>query len=184
MSLLRLNAWVGYFGRCLFFSFMLVMLVNDVFAQQKITGVVKNANGTQPLENVSIQVKGTQRGTTSSASGAFSIEAAENEILVFSSVGYQQTEVRVKKQGQININLPDASNELESVVVTALGISRKEKALGYAVSDIKGEQLTEAMSNNWTNALSGKVAGLNMLKSGGGPAGSNKIILRGENSLS
>ncbi len=76
------------------------------------------------------------------------------------------------------------SSALNEVVVTALGIKREEKALGYSVSTVKNEELTNAISNNWTDALSGKVAGLNLVKSGGGPAGTNKIILRGENSLS
>jgi TonB-linked SusC/RagA family outer membrane protein len=184
MSGISFEVHFKHFARHFMLSMFLLTTAIAVFAQQNIRGVVRNASGAQPLENVSIQVKGTQRGTTTDANGNFSIQANENETLVFTSVGYQQTEVRIRKQESININLPEASNELEGVVVTALGITRKEKALGYAVSDIKGEALTEAMSNNWTNALSGKVAGLNMLKSGGGPAGSNKIILRGENSLS
>jgi len=72
---------------------------------------------------------------------------------------------------------------MESVVVTALGIKREEKALGYSVAKVKGEELTEALSSNWTDALSGKVAGLNLVRSNSGPAGSNKIILRGESNL-
>ena len=155
-----------------------------LIAQQKITGVITNATTSQPVENVSVQVKGTARGTTSNENGSFTIDVSPNETLVFSSVGYQASELRVRNQSNITVALTPTSGELEGVVVTALGITRKEKALGYAVSDIKGEELTEAMSNNWSNALTGKVAGLNMLKSGGGPAGSNKIILRGENSLS
>src|SRR5688572_14278798 len=163
----------------LLMSLSIVLCSTVLFAQQKITGVIRNTTTNQPVENVTIQVKGTQRGTTSAANGSFTIEASPDETLVISSVGFQPTEVRVRNQGNLTISLTELSNELEGVVVTALGITRKEKALGFSVSELKGEELTDAMSNNWTNALSGKVAGLNMLKSGGGPAGSNRIVLRG-----
>ncbi len=153
-----------------------------LLAQQRITGVVTNA-ANQPVPDVSVSVKGTSRGTTTNAQGAYAIEARETETLVFSSVGMEVQEVAVGNKRVINVILNASAQEMEGVVVTALGITRKEKALGYSVTDVKGDELTEALSNNWTNSLSGRVAGLNMLKSGGGPSGSNKIILRGENSL-
>jgi TonB-dependent SusC/RagA subfamily outer membrane receptor len=93
--------------------------------------------------------------------------------------------VIVRANGRVNLNiaLKPSSAALTEVVVTALGIKREEKALGYAATSVKGEQLTNAISGNWTDALSGKVAGLNLIRSNSGPAGSNKIILRGENNL-
>ncbi len=81
------------------------------------------------------------------------------------------------------IRLRPAASQLSNVMVTALGIKRQERALGYAVTKVDNEQLTDAVSGNWLDALSGKVAGLNMIRSNSGPAGSNKIILRGENNL-
>lgn len=153
-----------------------------LLAQQRITGVVTNATN-QPIPDVSVQVKGSARGTTTNAQGAFAIDARETETLVFSSVGMASKEVQVGAQRIINVTLAESTQEMEAVVVTALGITRKEKAVAYSVSTVKGDELTEALSNNWTNSLSGRVVGLNMLKSGGGPSGSNKIILRGENSL-
>src|SRR5690606_5993513 len=84
----------------------------------------------------------------------------------------------------ITIVMESANIALTEVAVTALGIRREEKSLGYSVSTVQGEDLTNALSNNWTDALSGKVAGLKLVKSGGGPAGSTKIILRAETSLS
>ncbi|MBJ6119426.1 SusC/RagA family TonB-linked outer membrane protein [Pontibacter sp. BT310] len=120
----------------------------------------------------------------SNAEGNFKVDVAVGTVLSFRFVGYQQQNVTVTKaEENLAVTLPLDSKQLSEVVVTALGIKREEKALGYAISQVKGEDLTNAVSNNWTDALSGKVAGLNMVKSGGGPAGSNKIILRGENNL-
>src|SRR6185295_4739034 len=75
------------------------------------------------------------------------------------------------------------TKDMDAVVVTALGIPKRERSLGYAATTVQGDDLTEAMPANWTDALSGKVAGLSMIRSGSGPTASNKIILRGENNL-
>jgi TonB-linked SusC/RagA family outer membrane protein len=103
--------------------------------------------------------------------------------LFFSAVGYVASEANTGNKSVINIELKKRSNDLEGVVVTALGIKREERSLGYSATVVKGEELTGALSGNWTDALSGKVAGLNLIRSNSGPAGSNKIILRGENNL-
>lgn len=168
----------------LLLCWLLSMVTVVVFAQQKtITGMVKNAENGSPLARASVQIKGANTGTTTDEKGAFTIIASDNQVLVVSAIGFNTLEKRVGNSTVINFELATTSTELENVVVTALGIKRDEKALGYSVSKVKGEEVTDAMSNNWTNALTGKVAGLNLLKSGGGPSGSNKIILRGENSL-
>src|SRR5690606_35700519 len=104
--------------------------------------------------------------------------------LVFTLLGYKSTEVVIGDRSTINVSLQQQKMEVEEIVVTALGIKREEKSLGYSVTKVSGDELMDAVSNNWTDALSGKVAGLNLIKSGGGPAGTNKIILRGESSLS
>jgi len=163
-------------------SATLLLSTLAMLAQQRITGVVTNATN-QPVPDVSVQVKGTARGTTTNAQGAYAIDAREGEVLVFTVVGMATQEKTVSSQRTINVKMSEATQEMEGVVVTALGISRKEKALGYSAPVIAGEELTNAVASNWTDALSGKVAGLNMVRSGSGPAGSNKIILRGENNL-
>ncbi len=171
-------------GKHLLLGLMLTMSCFIVSAQQKtVTGQVKNAEDGSPLTKATVQIKGTNIGTTTDDKGAYTIMAENNQALVVSAVGYAPMEQQVKNQSVINFNLQSSTMELEGVVVTALGIRREEKALGYSVSKIKTEELTDAISNNWTNALSGKVAGINLIKSGGGPSGSNKIVLRGENSL-
>jgi TonB-linked SusC/RagA family outer membrane protein len=170
-------------GKHLTLILFLLLAVFAASAQKTITGVVKNSEDGTPLAKASVQVKGTATGTTTDDKGAYTIKANESQTLVVSAIGFTPVETRVGGKSEINFELINSSKELDEVVVTALGIKRDEKALGYSISKVKGEDLTEAMSNNWTNALTGKVAGLNLLKSGGGPSGSNKIVLRGENSL-
>ncbi|NML21896.1 SusC/RagA family TonB-linked outer membrane protein [Pseudoflavitalea sp. G-6-1-2] len=165
-------------------SALFVMVCTVVLAQQKkISGTIINPADNKPLSNISVVVKGTSRGTTTDEKGNFSLSAAEGETLIISAVGYKNREIKVSKDNTISIQLLSSSNEMESVVVTALGIKRDEKALGYSVTKLGTEELTDAMSNNWTNSLQGKVAGLSLLKSGGGPAGTNRISLRGDKTL-
>jgi TonB-linked SusC/RagA family outer membrane protein len=168
----------------LLLSVILMTMCMQVFAQQrKISGLVTNPSDGKPLTGISVLVKGTARGTTTGVDGRFSIGAAENETIVFSGIGFETREIKLGKQEELSVQMVESVGQLADVVVTALGIRREERALGYAVSKLDGEEITDAMSNNWTNAMTGKVAGLNLLKSGGGPSGTNKIVLRGENSL-
>jgi TonB-linked SusC/RagA family outer membrane protein len=163
---------------------LVVMAGNASLAQQKkITGVVTNPVDNTPVVNASVMVKGTARGTTTDLKGRFTINAAGNERLIISAVGFQVREVAINGRDSLSVQLLLADQQLEGVVVTALGIRREERTLGYATTVVKGEQLTDATSGNWTDALSGKVPGLNLIRSNSGPTGSNKIILRGENNL-
>lgn len=153
-------------------------------AQQKtVTGTVRSAQTLEPIANATVLVKGTTRGTSTNEKGQYSLSASPKETISISAVGYILYEALVGNRFEISIDLASDDKQMEEVVVTALGIKRNEKALGYSISTVKGEDLTDAISNNWTDALTGKVAGLNLVKSGGGPAGSNQIILRGETSL-
>ena len=165
-------------------SLMLILFASDALAQQKtVNGSVKNAEDGTPLAAVTIQVKGTNIGTTTDPNGNFSIKAFDNQILVASAVGFAPLENRVGNRNVINFNLTLTTGELEGVVVTALGIKRAEKALGYSAQQISGEDLNEARSNNWSSALSGKVAGLQLLSAGSGPLSSTRVTLRGDISL-
>jgi len=152
-------------------------------AQTTITGTVRSGENNQPVVGASVSVKGTQTTVVTNAQGVYSVKASAGQTLLVTAIGYKATEQKVGSGAVIDFTLPSASTEMENVVVTALGIRREEKALGYSVTKVGGEDLTEAMSNNWTNALTGKVAGLNLVKSGGGPSGSNKIVLRGDNAI-
>jgi TonB-linked SusC/RagA family outer membrane protein len=152
--------------------------------QIRVTGTVVDKDNLG-IPNVSVTIKGTKVVELTNMDGKFSINVPNADaVLVFNFLGFAPTEVKVGNQTNLKVVLKENVEALNEVVVTALGIKREEKSLGYSVTQVKGEELTDALSNNWTDALTGKVAGLNMIKSGGGPAGSNKIILRGESSLS
>lgn len=165
-------------------------------AQEKTTvnGTI-TGEGSFYLKDVSVILKSTDSvniyKAKTSVSGVFSIpNVLTNKIynITLFKPAYQKMELRGYRfhSGKINSMLltMTKSSDLEEVVVTtALGIKREQRSLGFAESTITGEQLTEAISNNWTDALSGKVAGLNLIRSNAGPSGSNKIILRGDNNL-
>ncbi|HTG55685.1 MAG TPA: TonB-dependent receptor plug domain-containing protein, partial [Niabella sp.] len=144
---------------------------------------MKSSDDNVPLADISIQVEKSSRGAITDKNGQFTILAGTGETLSFSGIGFNVYSVTLQAQSHLDVVLVPASNQMDSVVVTALGIRREEKALGYSITSVKGSELTDAISNNWTDALTGKVAGLNLVKSGAGPAGSNQIILRGETSL-
>ena len=164
-------------------SVMLIFLSAFAFAQSKtITGMVRGEGG-QPVAQATIQIKSTRSTVVTNDRGAYTITGNVGQVIVVTAVGFKAMEKTIGTESSIDFDLSSSSAELDNVVVTALGIRREEKALGYSVTKVKSEDLTDAISNNWTNALTGKVAGINLIKSGGGPAGSNKIVLRGENSL-
>lgn len=108
------------------FGTLLLLSTQTAFAQQRISGVVTNATN-QPVANVSVQVKGTGRGVITNTQGAYTIEAASSETLVFSSVGMETREIPIGNQRVINVTLGGSSQQMEEVVITALGISRKQK---------------------------------------------------------
>jgi len=148
-----------------------------------VTGVVTNEKG-EPLSGVTIQVKGVQRNALTNEKGEFRIQADENEVLVFSSVGYSPKEVTLGKASTLQVTLTQAETSLNTIVITALGIRRSEKSLTYATQQISGEQLTTVKTDNLVNSLNGKVAGLTISPSASGVGGSAKVILRGSRSAS
>jgi TonB-linked SusC/RagA family outer membrane protein len=174
--------WLNNYSKVLLTA-ILLFASTVLLAQTTITGTVKSADDAQPVAKATVQVKGTKTFVVTDDKGAFSVKASAGQTLVVTAVGFQALEKTVGAQTVINFELASTSTEMENVVVTALGIRREEKALGYSVTKVGGEEITDAISNNWTNSLTGKVAGINLVKSGGGPAGTNKVILRGENSL-
>ncbi|GAB3924591.1 SusC/RagA family TonB-linked outer membrane protein [Mucilaginibacter myungsuensis] len=154
--------------------------------QQNVTvkGTVLDETDNSPLPSVTIVDAQRKPVGTTDINGNFNISVPRGTELTFSFVGYApKKHVVTGAQEKLIIKIASSTSDLNEVVVTALGIKREEKALGYAVTNIKNKELTDAMPNNWTDALQGKVAGLNLIKSGGGPAGTSKIILRGETNL-
>lgn len=149
-----------------------------------VTGLVTSLVDNTALPGVSIVVRGTQRGTLTNASGEYSIEVPGNDaILVFSFIGFRTEEVPVNGRREINIALSESIEALDEVVVTALGITRKEKSLGYSVGKVSGENLTRVVQENAINSLAGKVTGV-QISSTGGTGSSVSMIIRGATSLS
>lgn len=146
------------------------------------TGVVKDSTGDTVI-GASVVVKGTTQGTITGLDGDFTLEGVKKgAVIQISFVGYQTVEVVWNGQ-PLNVELKDDSQTLQEVVVTALGIKREKKALGYAMQEVKGDALVAARENNLANALTGKVSGVQIIRSSNGPAGSSKIQLRGSNSV-
>ncbi|MBJ7879799.1 SusC/RagA family TonB-linked outer membrane protein [Gelidibacter salicanalis] len=153
-------------------------------AQTTVKGVVVDAASSLGLPGVSVVVKGTSKGVTTDFDGNYSIEVSDTEsILQFSYVGFTTQEIAVNGNSTINVSLIEDVSKLDEVVVTALGIKRERKSLGYSVQEVKGETLTDTREPNVVNALSGKIAGVQIIKGSNGPAGSSKIVLRGNSSL-
>ena len=146
------------------------------------TGVVVDATG-ETVIGASVVVKGTTNGTITGLDGDFSLSnVKKGDIIQISFVGYQTVEIPWDGQ-PMNVTLQDDTQTLGEVVVTALGIKREKKALGYAMQEVKGDALLEARETNLANALTGKVSGVQIIRSSNGPGGSSKIQLRGANSV-
>ncbi len=148
----------------------------------EITGVVLDDAG-QPLAGASVTVKGTRTSVATNSEGRFTINAETNQILVFSYVGHQTQEVPLSGRTNVTITLAKASGEMEQVVMTALGISKKTKSLTYNVQEIKGEELIKVKDANFVNGLAGRVAGATVNTSATGIGGSTRVVLRGAKSL-
>lgn len=151
----------------------------------QVTGKVLAVKGGQPLPGSTIEEIGSGHKTTTDSTGRFSITVKNSQtILIVTYTGYVPLEVKAEAGQFIKIHLEEESNELDKVVVTALGITRKERSLGYSVAQVDGDALTEGHENNAIVALSGKVAGVDISQSSAGPTGSTRVIIRGNSELS
>lgn len=160
-----------------------VLLCSYVFAQaQTITGVVQDLSG-EPLIGATVAVKGTTNGTLTDADGKYSISAGSNSVLVVSLIGFKAKEVQVASKTMINVTLEEDTRQLDEVVVTALGVRKESKKLGYAISTVSASDLTKASAPNLGSALYGKAAGVRIQTAPGGIAGAISINVRGLNSI-
>ena len=146
----------------------------------KVTGKVSDATG--PIIGASVVEKGTANGTITDLDGNFSLNVKAGATLVVSYVGYKSEEVKAGR-GPLNITLKEDAKALDEVVVTALGIKRERKALGYGIDEVKGEALTKAKETNLINSMAGRVPGLVVSQTAGGPSGSTRVILRGSTEM-
>ncbi|KAA6340323.1 TonB-dependent receptor SusC [termite gut metagenome] len=156
--------------------------VNESWQDSKITGTVEDTSG--PIIGASVVVKGTSNGVITDVNGNFSLSGiTRGAIIQISYVGYVPQEIVYEGQSTLQISLQEDAQTLDEVVVTALGIKREKKALGYAMQEVKGDKLTETRDANVANALAGKVAGVQIRQNGTGVGGSTKILIRGNNSI-
>ncbi|MBP6498916.1 MAG: SusC/RagA family TonB-linked outer membrane protein, partial [Phocaeicola sp.] len=146
-----------------------------------VTGTVTDATG--PVIGASVIEKGnTTNGTITDLDGKFTLNVAPGATLVISYIGYKTIEIEASKK-PLNIVMAEDSKVLNEVVVTALGIKRERKALGYGVDEVKGESLTKAKETNVINSMAGRVPGLVVSQTAGGPSGSTRVILRGSTEM-
>ena len=152
------------------------------FAQEKtISGTVSDKSGVLP--GVSVLIEGSTKGVETDFDGKYSIEANSGDVFVFRYLGYETAKITVAASNIINVTLKEGGELLDEIVITAFGIKRSEKALGYSVQSIKGESMTEARESNITNAISGKIAGVQVTGTSGSVGASSRIVLRGNSSI-
>ncbi|PHS54755.1 MAG: SusC/RagA family TonB-linked outer membrane protein [Lutibacter sp.] len=151
---------------------------------QTVSGTITDASDGTPLPGVNVIIKGTTNGVSSDFDGKYSIEMNnDNAILQFSFLGFKTQEITVNGKSRINVALVQSSESLDEVVVTALGIKKETKSLGYSITEVKGDAISLVKETNAINALQGKVAGVNITSNSTGAAGSSRVIIRGNTSL-
>jgi len=165
------------------FSLLLALSMQVVFAQVKtVSGVVSDAVG--PIPGVNVIIKGTKNGTQTSFDGSYAIKAKQGDVLIFSFVGMKDVSKVVDASDKLNVKLEsNEAEKLAEVVVTAFGIKRSSKAVGYAVQEIKTADLNKASNNSLAGALQGKLAGVQITPSSGAPGASSQVIIRGARSF-
>ena len=163
-------------------TLFLAFAVQLAFAQEKtISGTISDENGLS-MPGVNVLVVGTTNGTQTDFDGKYSISANPSDVIQYSSVGYKSVDKTVGTNSNISFNMEVDVTAIDEVVVTALGIKREKKSLGYATQEVKGEAVSKVKSSNFVNALSGKVAGLD-IKSSGTLGGSTNVVIRGNASI-
>ncbi|NNC71155.1 MAG: SusC/RagA family TonB-linked outer membrane protein, partial [Flavobacteriaceae bacterium] len=162
-------------------TLLLAFVVQFTFAQEKtITGTVSEDSG--PLPGVSVVIKGTSTGTETDFDGNYSITANTGDVLIFSFVGMATQEKVVGDSNTINVVLV-ADNVLEEVVVTAYGIKKEKRSVGYAVQEVGGDEIVNSGASNVLDALSGKSSGVQITRSSGSAGGGSRILIRGATSM-
>lgn len=155
------------------------------FAQAQtrtLTGTVTGADDGAALPGVNVSVKGTSTGTITDIDGNYKLEVSDSDVLTFSYIGYETQELTVGTRSVVDLVLQADTEQLDEVVVTALGISREKRSLTYATQEVSGDELTRVKDANFMNSLQGKAAGVFINRSGSGVGGSTRVILRGNSS--
>ncbi len=166
-----------------FLTFLALLLLQGVMAQSRtVSGTVSDNSGS-PLPGVNVVEKGTSNGTSTDFDGNYVISVSDGATLVFSSLGYATKEIAVNGQNSVNASLSEDASQLDEVVVTALGIRKETKALGYSITEVGGEEIATIKTPNAINSLQGKIAGVNITQNATGAGGSSRVIIRGNSTL-
>jgi len=165
-------------------ALMLFLSVQAYSQTRVLTGTVVAEEDGTPIPGVTVLDKTNQTGTTTDVDGKYSINVNENTVLVFSFIGFSNQEFTVGNRSQLDVEMSEDASELNEVVVTALGLSKEKRKLGYAVSTVSSDVMDKAREPNVANSLTGQVAGLVVKGTNGGPQGSSNIVLRGLPSIS
>lgn len=148
-----------------------------------LTGTVTDASDGMPIPGVNVYDKATNAGVTTDLDGNYSISVTNSSVLVFSFIGYNSQEYEVGNRSSLDVVLQGDVSDLAEVVVTALGIEKERRSLAYSISEVKGDDLIEAREINLGDQLQGRIAGVNVSNIGSGVAGSSRVVIRGNTSL-
>ncbi|WP_298422395.1 SusC/RagA family TonB-linked outer membrane protein [uncultured Kordia sp.] len=164
-------------------TLLLALMVQLALAQeQTVSGTVSDESGL-PLPGASVVIKGTNTGVSTNFDGIYNIKASKGQTLVFSYIGYGKKEVVVGASNKIDISLEPADNQLEEVIITAQGIKKEKKALGYAVTTVDSKDLEQKADTDIGKILRGKASGVRITGSGGVSGSGSNIIIRGQSSI-
>lgn len=171
----------GFLALCCFGA---LLLTTSAYAQKLVKGKVTSASDNSPLTGASVQVKGSSMGTVTGPDGSYSLTVPDNNSrLVISYIGFNPQEIAVGNRSFINVALEENTRQLNALVVTALGISKAEGKVGYSVTSVNGSSMDKARETNVALSLAGRVAGLDVHGTSGGPGGTARILLRGMPSM-
>ena len=165
-------------------SFVMMLFSHNAYAQTEIKGTVYDTSKPTPMTGATVVVQGKNVATITDLDGRFTLKAKEGDVILVQFMGYHDGTITVGKSNVYEVTLKPDSQQLEEVIVTALGMKREKRSLGYAATDVSGESLAAVQNSNWLSGLSGKVAGLNFTGAASGPISSKKVIVRGDASLS
>ncbi len=163
---------------------LVLMIVQVSIAQDRqIKGKVTDGTDGSGLPGVAVKVKGTSRGTVTDTEGSYKLNVTSSTVLIFSSVGFGTKELSVGSASELNVSLLQSANNIDEVIVTALGIEKSQKQLTYAAQKIGGDKVNEVRDANFVTTLSGKVAGIAITQGAGGPGSAARVVLRGNRSI-
>ena len=158
-----------------------MMMAVTALAQSAISGTVISAQDGEPVIGAAVKVKGSTQGVVTNLEGKFTINTEAGQTLVFSYVGMQTKEATAKNGMKVTLDADD--KVLDEVVVTAMGITRSKKSLGYASQDLKDGELSTSGTSSLANAIQGKLTGVDIRQSSGAPGASSQIVIRGARSF-